>query len=89
MQHSHDPYRVLKYKIQSVQQQSRVTYGEFVKILAYFSKGNSVKTAAEQANLAENAVRQFFDKIHERIAEDVTTKTKIGGVGTVVEVNES
>ena len=89
MQHTHDPYRVLNYKIQSVQQQSRVTYGEFVKILAYFSKGNSVKTAAEQANLAENTVRRFFDKIHERIAEDVTTKTKIGGVGTVVEVDES
>ena len=76
-------------RVGSVLQQSRVTYGEFVKILAYFSKGNSVKTAAEQANLAENTVRRFFNKIHERIAEDVTTKTKIGGVGTVVEVDES
>ena len=33
-----------------------------------------MKTATEQANLAENTVRRFFDKIHERIAEDVTTK---------------
>ena len=86
MQHSHDPYRVLSYKIQSVQQQSRVTYGESVKILAYFSKGNSVKTAAIQANLKENTVRRFFNRMHERIAEGVTTKTKIGGVGTLVEV---
>ena len=69
-----------------VLQQSRVTYGEFGKILAYFSKGNSVKTAAIQANLAENTVRRFFNRMHERIAEGVTTKTKIGGVGTVVEV---
>ena len=63
------------------------THGEFVKILAYFSKGNSVKDAAEQINLAENTVRRFFNKIHDRIALAVTTKTKIGGVGTVVEVD--
>ena len=32
---------------------------------------------------------RFFNSIHERIAEDVTTKTKIGGLGTVVEIDES
>ena len=61
------------------------THGEFVKNLAYFSKGYSVKDAAEQTNLAENTVRRFFNKIHDLIAEGVTTK--IGGVGTVVEVD--
>ena len=45
-----------------------------------------MKTAAIQANLKENTVRRFFNRMHERIAEGVTTKTKIGGVGTVVEV---
>ena len=39
-------------RVGSVLQQNRVTYGEFGKILANFSKGNSVKTAAEQANFA-------------------------------------
>ena len=77
-------------RVRSVLQQSCVTYGDFGKILAYFSKGKSVKTAAKQANLAENTVRRFFNKIHNLrqfvLAEDVTTKTKIGGVGTVVEV---
>ena len=73
----------------SILQQSRITYKEFIKILAHFSNGLSVKTAAEQANLAENTVRRFFNSIHERIAEDVTTKTEIGGLGTVVEIDES
>ena len=45
-----------------------------------------MKTAAEQANLAENTVRRFFNKILERITEDGTTKTKIGRVGTIVEI---
>ena len=78
--------RTTSPRVGFVLQQSRVTYGEFGKILAYFSKGNSVKTAAIQANLKENTVRRFFNRMHERIAEGVTTKTKIGGVGTVVEV---
>ena len=43
----------------SILQQSRITYKEFIKILAHFSNGLSVKTAAEQANLAENTVRRF------------------------------
>ena len=68
-------------RVRSFLKQSHVTYGEFVKILAYLSK-----TAAEQANLAENTVWRFFNKIHERIAEDVTSKTKINGrVGTVLD----
>ena len=48
-----------------------------------------MKTAAERANLAENTVRRFFNKILERITEDGATKTKIGRVGTVVEIYES
>ena len=76
-------------RVGSILHQSHVTLGEFIKILGYFSKGNSVKTAAEQGNLSENTVRRFYNKIHERIAEDVTTKVKIGGIGTVVEVDEA
>ena len=81
--------RTIAPRVGSILQQSRITYKEFIKILAHFSNGLSVKTAAEQANLAENIVRRFFNSIHERIAEDVTTKTKIGGLGTVVEIDES
>ena len=81
--------RTIAPRVGSILQQSRITYKEFIKILAHFSNGVSVKTAAEQANLAENTVRRFFNSIHERIAEDVTTKTKIGGLGTVVEIDES
>jgi hypothetical protein len=58
-------------------------------ILAYFSKGNTVNTAAQQGNIAENTVHKFYNMIHERIADDVTTETKIGRVGTVVVVDES
>jgi hypothetical protein len=76
-------------RIGSILHQSRITYGEFIKILAYFSKGNTAKTAAQQVNIAENTVQRFFNMIHERIADDVTTETKIGGVGTVVEVDQS
>ena len=76
-------------KTGSVLQNSNITYEEFIKILAAFSEGKSVKSAAQRGNLAENTVRRFFNKIHEQIAEDVTTKIKIGGVGTVVELDES
>ena len=41
-----------------------------------------MKTAAELANLAENTVRRFVNKILGRITEDGTTKGKIGRVGT-------
>jgi hypothetical protein len=75
--------------IGSILHQSRITYREFIKILAYFSKGNTVKTAAQQGNTAEDTVRRFYSMIHERITDDVTSETKIGGVGTVVEVDET
>ena len=50
-----------------------------------------MKTATEQANLAENTVRRSFNKIldFERITEDGATKGKIGRVCPVVEIYES
>ena len=81
--------RTISPRVGSILQRSRVTYGEFIKILAYFAEGKSVSSAAQHANLAKDTVRRFYLTIHERIAEDVTTRTKIGGPGTVVEVDES
>ena len=48
-----------------------------------FAEGKSVRAAAGQGNLGENTVRRFFNKIHEQIAEEILTSTKIGGVGGV------
>ena len=65
---------------------SHVTYEEFIKILA---EGESVTSAAQHGNLAKDTVRRFYNKIHQRIAEDLITQTKIGGPATVVEIDES
>ena len=65
---------------------SHVTYEEFIKILA---EGESVTSAAQHGNLAKDTVRRFYNKIHQRIAEDLITQTKIGGPVTVVEIDES
>ena len=65
---------------------SHVTYEEFIKILA---EGESVTSAAQHGNLAKDTVRRFYNKIHQRIAENLITQTKIGGPVTVVEIDES
>jgi len=57
--------------------------------LAYFAEGKSVTSAAQHGNLAKDTVRRFYNKIHQRIAEDLITQTKIGGPVTVVEIDES
>ena len=57
--------------------------------VAYFAEGKSVSSAAHHGNLAKDTVRRFYLKIHGRIAEKVTTSIKIGGPGTVVEIDES
>ena len=76
-------------RVGSILANSHVTYEEFIKILAYFAEGKSVASAAQHSNLAKDTVRRFYNKIHQRIAEDIITKTKIGGPGTVVEIDES
>ena len=81
--------RTTSPRVGSVLQSSNVAYSEFVKIMSSFAEGKSVKAAAGQGNLGENTVRRFFNKIHEQIAEEISTSTKIGGVGTVVEVDEA
>jgi len=76
-------------RVGSILENSHVTYEEFIKILAYFAEGKSVTSAAQHGNLAKDTVRRFYNKIHQRIAEDLITQTKIGGPVTVVEIDES
>ena len=76
-------------RIGSILENSNITYEEFIKILAFFAEGKSVTSAAQHGNLAKDTVQRFYKKIHQRIAEDIITKTKIGGPGTVVEIDES
>ena len=76
-------------RVGSILENSHVTYEEFIKILAYFAEGKSVTSAAQHGNLAKDTVRRFYNKKHQRIAEDIITQTNIGGPGTVVDIDES
>ena len=76
-------------RVGSILENSHVTYEEFIKILANFAEGKSVTSAAQHGNLAKDTVRRFYNKKHQRIAEDIITQTNIGGPGTVVDIDES
>ena len=73
----------------SVLQNRHITYREFIDILGQFSEGNSASHAAQQVNVAETTVRRCYTQIREQIAEDIRTRDKIGGPGTVVEIDEA
>ena len=81
--------RTTSQRIGSILQNSNVSYAEFINMMACFAEGKSVTAAARQCNLAENTVRRFFNKIHEQIADEISTSQKIGGPGTIVEVDEA
>ena len=76
-------------KVDSVLENSNVSYKEFISILACFAEGMTVTRAAERSNVAETTVRRFFGVLREQMAEDIRTSPKIGGPSTIVEVDEA
>ena len=69
--------RTIAPKVGGVLHNSNITYEDFIKILAFFAEGMTVRASAQQGNLSESTVRRFFNKIHEQIAQEMTTsKTK-------------
>ena len=48
-----------------------------------------MKDAADNTGISQNAVRSMFNEIREQIAEDIKTNDKIGGPGTIVEIDEA
>ena len=48
-----------------------------------------MKDAADNTGISQNAVRSMFNEIREQIAEDIKTNDKIGGLGTIVEIDEA
>lgn len=74
--------KTIACKTGSILERSNLTYEKFIKILAFFAEGKSVTSAAEHGNLAEGTVRRYYNKIYERMAQDLNTKT---GPGIVAE----
>ena len=60
-------------KVDSVLENSNVSYKEFISILACFAEGMTVTRAAERSNVAETTVRRFFGVLREQMAEDIRT----------------
>ena len=76
-------------RVGSVLENRKLSYRQFVDILSEFSRDSTVKTAAENTGLSQKCVRSIFSEIREQIAEDITTCDKIGGPGTIVEIDEA
>ena len=73
----------------SVLQNSNLSYRNFILILSCFAENLPASRTAESIGVAETTVRRFYSIIREQIAADVQTSSKIGGPGTVVEVDEA
>ena len=58
-------------------------------LLNAFAESVPISRAAETIRLSENTIRHFYQTIREQIAADVQTSSKIGGPGTIVEVDEA
>ena len=81
--------QVVSLRVDSALQNSHIPYREFIEILAQFSNNRPVSEAVAQVNISETTVRRLYAHLHEQIAEDVKTRAKIGGPGTIVEVDEA
>ena len=73
----------------NISQNSNISYRNFILILNLFAENFPTSRAAESIGVAETTVRRFYTTIREQIAADVQTSSKIGGPGTVVEVDEA
>lgn len=73
----------------SILQSRKLSYKQFVDVLSEFSRNSSVTAAAVSTGLSKKCVRSLFKEIRERIAEDIKTCDKIGGPGTIVEIDEA
>ena len=78
-----------KPKVDSVLENSNISYKEFISLLASFAEGFTVSRAAERASVGETTTRRFFGILREQMTEDIRTSPKIGGPSTIVEVDEA
>ena len=81
--------RTTSVRTDSVLQNSNISYGNFILLLNAFAESVPISRAAETIRLSENTIRHFYQTIREQIAADVQTSSKIGGPGTIVEVDEA
>ena len=76
-------------KVDSVLENSNISYKEFISLLASFAEGFTVSRAAERASVGETTTRRFFGIVREQMAEDIRTSPKIGGPSTIVVVDKA
>ena len=73
-------------KVDSVLENSNISYKEFISLLSSFAEGLTVSRAAERASVGETTTRRIFGILREQMAEDIRTSPKIGGPSTIVEL---
>lgn len=81
--------RTTSVRTDSVLQNSNISYENFILLLNAFAESVPISRAAETIGLSENTIRHFYQTIREQIAANVQTSSKIGGPGTIVEVDEA
>lgn len=63
--------------------------GSLLIILGEFSRDSTIKDAADNTGTSPQAVRLVYTTIRERMAETIVTHDRIGGPGTIVEIDEA
>ena len=63
---------------ESILSRRRLTCRKFIDVLYEFSRGSSVREAAEAVGLSQPTTRSIYKEIRERMAEDISTQPKIG-----------
>ena len=74
----------------SILENSNLTFKQFIDILFSYSRGRTIMDTADSLAISDNAVRRIFKKLNACILHDLAkSPAKIGGPGSVVEVDES
>lgn len=73
----------------SVLEKKKLLYRQFIDILGEFSRDSTIKDAADNTGTSPQAVRLVYTTIRERMAETIVTHDRIGGPGTIVEIDEA
>ena len=81
--------RTTSVRTDSVLQNSNISYRTFILILNSFAENVVISRAAESIGVSESTVRHFYLILREQIAADVRSSSRIGGPGTIVEVDEA
>ena len=73
----------------SILQDSNISFSKFILLLNCFSEELLPPLAAARCGVTEKTARRFYKMIRIQTTEELSTSPKIGGPGTVVEIDEA